>query len=259
MNKDFDLQNIKDWQSVYSDERIKKELDRFMHGMRNRFIPIEAPIDTSKLRGKNKDRRFYLTYKGYQVSDEEVAEKMIKGDTVGQLPIQQRPLTWCDLIYRAAMDITKDKVTLITRFPIDSYWNQFPAKIKVISTIQTEPMIVDGKFFKEYPKIRKEDMNSNSTNKFIDVALPNNVRLGSIGGDYDGDTISSKTPFSIEANEELKQLINSKRHYISLGGINEMTTSKEGKQALYDLTKVLPDDEGFLTQAEFKTKPKFMK
>ena len=38
-----------------------------------------------------------------------------------------------------------------------------------------------------------------------------------------------------------------------------MTTSKEGKQALYDLTKVLPDDEGFLTQAEFKTKPKFMK
>ena len=259
LNKDFDLQNIKDWQSVYSDERIKKELDRFMHGMRNRFIPIEAPIDTSKLRGKNKDRHLYLTYKGYQVSDEEVAEKMIKGDTVGQLPIQQRPLTWCDLIYRAAMDITKDKVTLITRFPIDSYWNQFPAKIKVISTIQTEPMIVDGKFFKEYPKIRKEDMNSNSTNKFIDVALPNNVRLGSIGGDYDGDTISSKTPFSIEANEELKQLINSKRHYISLGGINEMTTSKEGKQALYDLTKVLPDDEGFLTQAEFKTKPKFMK
>ena len=43
-------------------------------------------------------------------------------------------------------------MTLITRFPIDSYWNQFPAKIKVISTIQTEPMIINGKFYKEYPK-----------------------------------------------------------------------------------------------------------
>ena len=107
-------------------------------------------------------------------------------------------LTWCDLIYMAALDITKDKMTLITRFPIDSYWNQY-AKIKVISTIQTEPMIINGKLYKEYPKIRAEDLNTNTTNRFIDVALPNNVRLDSIGGDYDGDTVSSKTPFSIRS------------------------------------------------------------
>ena len=44
-----------------------------------------------------------------------------------------------------------------------------------------------------------------------------------------------------------------------MGGVNEMTTSKEGKQALYDLTKTLPDDAKTLNKAEFKTKPKYLK
>ena len=256
--KEFSRNRIQDWQMVYSDERIKKELERFMHGMSNRFIPIEAPIDTTGMRIP-KGMKPYLRYKGYMVDDIKAAENLISDNKVDSLPINERPLTWCDLIYMAALDITKDKMTLITRFPIDSYWNQFPAKIKVISTIQTEPMIINGKFYKEYPKIRAEDLNTNSTNKFIDVALPNNVRLGSIGGDYDGDTVSSKTPFSIESNEELYKLISSKRHYISMGGVNEMTTSKEGKQALYDLTKILPDDISTLNKVEFATKPKYLK
>ena len=33
-------------------------------------------------------------------------------------------LTWCDLFYMAACDVTSDKMVLITRFPIDSFLNQ---------------------------------------------------------------------------------------------------------------------------------------
>ena len=88
-------------------------------------------------------------------------------------------------------------------------------------------MIIDGIFYKEYPLIRVEDMNKDTSSKFIDVALPNNVRLDSIGGDFDGDTISSKPPFSIEANEELYDVVNSKKHYISLDGMNAMNVTKE--------------------------------
>ena len=157
-------------------------------------------------------------------------------------------MTWCDIIYIALKEITKDKMTLITRFPVDSYWNQFPAKIKVLSTIKTEPMIIDGTFYKEYPLIRVEDMNKDTSSTFIDVALPNNVRLDSIGGDFDGDTISSKPPFSIEANEELYDVVNSKKHYISLDGMNAMIVTKEGLQSLYNLTLVLPEDEKSMTQ-----------
>lgn len=246
LNKEAKLRQFRliDWQSIYSDERIKKELDRFMHGMSNRFIPIEVPTDN--LRSK---KHIYMFFKGINVPDEQSADEILEGKIDrNKYPILERPLTWCDLIYMAAVEVTRDKMTLITRFPMDSYWNQFPAKIKIISTIETEPMIVNDRFYKEYPKIRKEDLFTNSTNKFIDVALPNNVRLDSIGGDYDGDTVSSKALYSIEANEELYKAVNSKKHYISLGAQNAMKSSKECIEALYALTMVLPEDKDRLTK-----------
>ena len=240
---------LEDWRLTFSDERIKKEIDRFMHGSSNRFVPIEVPLSKDsekKLKGKNA----YIVFKGNKITSKDAIDKLQKNEVINveSFPLETRPMTWCDVIYIALKEITKDKMTLITRFPVDSYWNQFPAKIKVLSTIKTEPIIVDGTFYKEYPLIRVEDMNKDTSSKFIDVALPNNVRLDSIGGDFDGDTISSKPPFSIEASEELYDVVNSKKHYISLDGMNAMNVTKEGLQALYNLTLVLPDDEKSMTQ-----------
>lgn len=238
---------IDDWQMIYSDERIKKELDRFMHGMSNRFIAIEVP-----LKNPPKGMTPYMQFKGYNVPDEEAAKRVIDGSTpMETYPLNARPLTWCDLIYLAALESAQDKMALVTRFPMDSYWNQFPAKIKVISTIKTMPMIVNGKFYPNYPMINVDDINKNSSNKFIDVALPNNVRLDSIGGDFDGDTISVKIPYSIEANYELQKAVESKIHYIGLGAKNRMMTIHEGIQSLYQLTMTLPDEADKLTEAEF--------
>lgn len=245
--KKLEQTKIDSWQTVYSDERIKKEIGRFMHGMSNRFVPIEAPI-INPAKGTN----YYLQFKGYNVPNEDIAKKLINDQMSKEsFHLNSRPLTWCDLIYMAAMEVTKDKMTLITRFPMDSYYNQFPAKIKVISTIETEPILVWNTFYKKYPKITLADINQNSSNHFVDVALPNNVRLGSIGGDFDGDTVSSKVPYSIEANDELYKAINAKIHYIGFGGINKMETSNEGAQAIYNITMNLPDDEGKFTDPEF--------
>ena len=245
--KKLEQTKIDSWQTVYSDERIKKEIGRFMHGMSNRFVPIEAPI-INPAKGTN----YYLQFKGYNVPNEDIAKKLINDQMSKEsFHLNSRPLTWCDLIYMAAMEVTKDKMTLITRFPMDSYYNQFPAKIKVISTIETEPILVWNTFYKKYPKITLADINQNSSNHFVDVALPNNVRLGSIGGDFDGDTVSSKVPYSIEANDELYKAINAKIHYIGFGGINKMETSHEGAQAIYNITMNLPDDDGKSTDPEF--------
>lgn len=245
--KKLEQTKIDSWQTVYSDERIKKEIGRFMHGMSNRFVPIEAPI-INPAKGTN----YYLQFKGYNVPNEDIAKKLINDQMSKEsFHLNSRPLTWCDLIYMAAMEVTKDKMTLITRFPMDSYYNQFPAKIKVISTIETEPILVWNTFYKKYPKITLADINQNSSNHFVDVALPNNVRLGSIGGDFDGDTVSSKVPYSIEANDELHKAINAKIHYIGFGGINKMETSHEGAQAIYNITMNLPDDDGKFTDPEF--------
>ena len=255
INKKKMILHVKDWREYYSDERIKEELDRFMHGNSNRFIAIEAPIEEDLKLPKGAIKT--LMFKGFMVDDKEKVDEYVKQgiETIPEeglsFPIQERPLTWCDLIYMAAHEVVKDKYTLITRYPIDTYWNQFPAKISIISSIETEPMIVNNTFYKNYPKIRLSDINKNTSNKFIDVALPNNVRLDSIGGDFDGDTISSRAMFSIEANHELSEIMNSKKHYISLGAENAMFTTKECIQSLYNLTLVLPEDKSKLTKPEF--------
>lgn len=52
----------------------------------------------------------------------------------------------------------------------------------------------------------------------------------------DGDQVTVKSVYSIEANNELRNQMNSKRHYIALGGNNIMETTNEGVAALYALT-----------------------
>ena len=244
--------HVRDWREIYNDERIKEELDRFMHGSSNRFIAIEAPIiETDKV---PKNATPYLMFKGTHVLDKDAQKRLAQGGQPEEgysFEIEERPLTWCDLFYRAAVEVTADKYTLITRFPIDAYWNQYPAKIKIVSTIETQPMIVGTEYYKEYPHIDIKDINRNTSNKFIDVALPNNLRLDSIGGDFDGDTISSKAVYSIESNDELEKVINSKRYFIGLDGQNAMSTGKECIQSLYNLTLVLSSDKPKLTKPEF--------
>ena len=142
-------------------------------------------------------------------------------------------------------------MVLITRYPIDSCYNQFATKVSVSSTHETEPVVIDEVLYKHYPKIRQSDIGTNTTNKFIDSLSMSNVYLGSIGGDYDGDQVTVKSIYSIEANDELRKQLNSKRHYISLGGQNIMETTNEGMMALYALTMNLEKDSKLFTDPEF--------
>ena len=45
-------------------------------------------------------------------------------------------------------------------------------------------MIVDGKFYKYYPKVRQEDIGKNTSNMFVDTMQMSNLYLKGIGGDY---------------------------------------------------------------------------
>ena len=228
---------IQDYQIAFSDERIKDEINRFAHSYSNRFIPVKVPK-------KNKKLNVYMHFKG---------RASTSPDDTEQGEIINRRLTWCDLLFMAASEVTADKHILITRYPIDSFYNQFPTKVKVQSTIETEPMTVVSagmkKFYKKYPKIREEDIEKDTSNKFIDSLNMCNGYLDSIGGDYDGDQVSVKGIYSAEANAELDQQMNSKIHYIGLDGISVMDVGKEAKQSLYCLTMVLPNSN--LTDPQF--------
>ena len=231
---------LKDPMLTFSDERLKKELKRFLHGYSNRFIPIELPVeDYEKAEGKE----VYMRFKGHNVKDEDAAKSL---DT-----LVNRSLTWCDVIYMAAVESTKDKKVLICRYPIDSYYNQFPTNIVVSSTDETEPMYINSTYYPFYPKIRKEDELIDTSNRFVDTMQISNLFLHGIGGDYDGDQVTAKGSFFEETNEELERFMNSKANFVNPGCRGIRKAGNESVQAMYNLTKVLHGDETKLTNPIF--------
>ena len=162
---------VKDPLSQFSDDRIKHEIDRFMKGFSNRFIPIS--IETE-------EGTYFLHFVG---RNKPTIEDNINAEI--QSGIVNRRLTWCDLIYMAAVEMSKDKNVLITRYPMDSFYGQTPMGIVVNSTKETEPMYLNNnQFYPHYPKIREEDIGSNTANKFIDTLQMSNVFLKEFVGDY---------------------------------------------------------------------------
>lgn len=175
-NKEYELDN---YQIAFSDDELKKQIDRFIHGYSNRFIPIELPL-------KNKKIKKHLYFKGRRIDNKtasDIIKKKIPIDPESSTIID-RPMTWCDVIYISVNEAITDKTVLITRYPMDSYFNQIPLMINVSSTIDTEPVIMNGKLYKTYPKIRKEDIGTDTSNSFIDTMNLCNIYLKSIGGDY---------------------------------------------------------------------------
>lgn len=168
---------VKDPSIYYSDERIKEELKRFIHGYSNRLIPIEIPIEGEK-------NIHYMMFKGKSKDKLDNAEDIIDGKEVGNSPlVMSRRLTWCDIFFIAAVECTKDKHVLITRYPIDSMYNQFPCKIIVSSTLETEPLFIGNDFYKYYPKITEDMIGSDTSNMFIDTLRISNLHLKRIVGD----------------------------------------------------------------------------
>ena len=220
----------------FSDDRFDAEMNEYIHGYSNRIKPISVP-NTEGL-------EIHMRFKGYSIAPEQYAKGIREtGMTI------ERDLTWVDILYIAAVAATEDKVAVITRYPVDSYFNQLYTLTHVSSTIQTEPMVINGKLYPWYPKIRQQDIGSNTSNKFIDTLSMANPYCILMNADYDGDQVTLKMPYSVEANEELKKYMNSKAQFITLAGKNGRMADKEAIQAMYNLTLVLPGTK--LTNPEF--------
>lgn len=171
---------LKDVRVAFSDDIIKEEMDRFIHGIANRLRYIELPTE-DKMHPID-----YIVFKGRYVDPEEYKNKSKSNYAASDMGagILERRMTWCDLFYMAAVEVTKDKMVLITRYPIDSCYNQFPCGIHVNSTTETESLVINGTLYEHYPKIREKDVGRNTTSFFVDTLNISNVYLGSIGGDY---------------------------------------------------------------------------
>lgn len=233
---------ILDYQIMFSDNILNSQIERFIHGYSNRFIPIDVPVDMEELAKINKSRKEKINLDNIHMMIDYRLES-IKNDSTSKEMIH-RPLTWCDLFYIAACEVTEDKMVLITRFPIDSYLNQFPSKIRVKSTVKTEPISIEingeTKLFKWYPVIREKDINKNTSPLFSDTLSICNGIIGAMQMDYDGDTSIVKPVYTVEANEECRKVAKSKIQIVGMDGTCMRDISKENIISLYSLT-VHPD------------------
>lgn len=223
---------LKDPMIQFSDERIKREMEKFINGYNNRFTPVIIE-GIEEFPGKV----LYMNFRG-KFGDENNESEVIAN----------RPLTWCDIFFKAAVDATKDKMCLITRYPVDSRFNEITTEIEVSSTLETEPMYINGTLYKYYPKISADEIGKNTGHKFVDTLVLSNLYLAGLGGDYDGDTVVVKGCYMQEVNEELKAFKNSKMNFINLGCTNIREPGSDTIHAIYCLTKVLEEDKGKLTK-----------
>jgi hypothetical protein len=232
--------DITDEMMYFTDDVIKDQLKKFVYSHDNRFLPIEIVA-----RNGDPNIVYLMRFKGERWND---PERDVKENPE---PIIRRPMTWVDVIYIAAVRSVEGKTAAITRFPYDSYFNTFYTGIEVASTTETEPIIIDGEYYRFYPKIRQEDILNNSASKFVDTMQVSNLYLKGSGMDYDGDSIQCKGSFMNETNDELRDFTNSKANFINMACENIRVSEKEAVQSLYNMTLVLSGDINKLTQPTF--------
>ena len=159
---------IEDQSEVYTKEFIDKKLEMF-----TKTFGAER-FETIKIKCKDgKERELYFPGKGYTKNPDDPL-----ANTIGN-----RPLTWTDVIYLAAVETLSDKYCYITRYPLEDYFGIFPCQISVLSTIKTIPVIINGKVYKHYPDIRLDLPPSEVATQFIDTISFSNLYLDAIGGD----------------------------------------------------------------------------
>lgn len=88
-----------------------------------------------------------------------------------------RNFTVIDLLYLAATDICEDKHVVYSRYPIENFLNVAPAKIKILTTVDTiDEVVLDDIVLKDYPKVVNEYPVDEDI--FIDTAIIHNSYAG---------------------------------------------------------------------------------
>ena len=221
---------------MYNSAYIEEMLEKFVDNPAVRYERLELPIDKEQFKYYYNNVPQYMGFAGKRIADDIHTIKQedfsgIEGELVN------RYLTWTDLFYMAAVDVTKNKHVWITRYPFTDYLGMYVSRISVLSTRKTAPMIVNGKLYEHYPVIDPRTKKSDMDAEFRDTINPAACYLSAIEGDFDGDQITSAGVFTQEANEECERILMAKTNLITVQGTPVRGTGNEGIQTLYSLTE----------------------
>ena len=216
-----EVKQLKNPESIYNEKYFERMINTYRRDPGSRFNKFPLQVE-----GSNKPK--YLLFMG------KVFDPSTKRETGS---IINRPMTWTDLLYMACDEVTKDKHCMITRYPLTSEYNIFITKIRVLSTTETMPVMINNKLYKWYPIVDFSVNEHKIASKFIDSVQFSTSYLKGIGGDYDGDQTTLKILFTKEANNEITKYIDSKVFYIDSNYRTNRICEKECVQSAYVLTK----------------------
>ena len=221
-------------EAYYNSDYIERRLEKFVNNPYTRFDKIELPIAESELKRIGVKGPRYMRFSGRMVKGDK-STISVDSETEG-VPIN-RYMTWTDIFYMAAVDVTADKHVWVTRYPVLDYMGEYTSRIFVISTRETTPMIINGTFYKRYPVINPDINKSDLDSVFRDTVNVCPLMLPGMGGDHDGDQTTVKPVFSQEANEECEQIMSSKKNLLTIEGNGARKFGNEATQTLYAMTR----------------------
>lgn len=163
-----EIKELKDHSLIYDKKTIDKAMKRFINTYGSRFEPIKVYFKDGTM------SNFYYT-------------GLMQPTTLNSpnaSSIMNRPMTWTDLFYIAAMDCCADKFVYTTRYPVLTYSGTFPSQVVPMSTVETTKAIVDGKVYDHYPLIDVNMPPNEVATKFIDTLTISDLYLSALGGDW---------------------------------------------------------------------------
>lgn len=129
------------------------------------------------------------------------------------------PITLVELIYLSGYRNWNNLKVIVTRYPITGIGSSYPSDLYVKTSVigeereelgdDWEPM-GEGNIAYEFPTKKPE--------AFLDTQVVSNVRLGGLGGDFDGDVCSGTVVYSDESINEITKMLHSRESYIDPAG-----------------------------------------
>lgn len=223
MNKDGKVEYVS-FSESFDENDITKMINRYINSPSSRFDKVITPRDQN-------GNRYYMTLTG----------RFNKQDTT-----VTRSATLTDILYIVAYRVVQDKHVFITRYPLDNYNGQFPARIEVASTTHTMPAQIGETYYQYFPISEGDPANA-----FVDTLQFSNPYCIAMGADYDGDTVSMKPVFTKEANAECERRLRSNAYVLDVQGKLMRNTEKDFLLCAYNLTAVT-GDKSFLKDINSK-------
>lgn len=205
----------------FTSKDIEKHMEEYMHSIGTRFSTIPLKLENGE--------EVCMAFTGASYSK--------TPNDIGASSISTRPLTWTDVFFMAAMETLTDKHVYITRYPMVDYYNIYPSGVVPVSTTKTTRCVVDGVVYQNYPVIDITKSESEISTMFIDTIQISNIFLDAIGGDYDGDTVSLRMVYSLEANKEASQFIRHMKLYVHNSGAYNRKIGNEAYLTYFNMTK----------------------